>query len=182
MKVSFSYPDSDLFVDNVVGFPLPEPPAVTVVATDPNADEAGDPGRFTLSRTGDLSAPLTVLFDVSGTAAAGLDYAALPASAFLGAGVASTTLDVLPLFDLDPEPAETVVVTLRCDAAYVVAAPLEATVVIADNDWHLTAVHRTWEPRDGLGLPQTGDLALEHPLDLDQSPGTAPDASMRQAG
>ncbi|MCX6851245.1 MAG: hypothetical protein NTY98_20250, partial [Verrucomicrobia bacterium] len=50
-------------------------PVVSIVATDANAAEAGlDPGTFTVSRTGQTGAPLTVSLARSGTATSGTDY------------------------------------------------------------------------------------------------------------
>jgi hypothetical protein len=56
-------------------------PTVTIGATDANASETGsDPGRFTVSRSGGVSAPLTVKYTIGGTAIHGADYQQLLAS------------------------------------------------------------------------------------------------------
>src|SRR5206468_11287312 len=53
---------------------LAAPPSVTVSALVANATEAGlQPGKFRLSRTGDVSHALTVYYTVGGTAIAGSD-------------------------------------------------------------------------------------------------------------
>ncbi|MCB0963215.1 MAG: hypothetical protein KDA98_07930 [Acidimicrobiales bacterium] len=54
-------------------------------------------GTFTIARTGDLLAPLTVDVTSGGTAVAGTDYEALPAQVILPAGVATAELQVRPL-------------------------------------------------------------------------------------
>ena len=54
------------------------------------------PGSFTVTRTGDTSPDLTVLYTVSGTATAGADYGALPGSVTIPAGSATATIAVAP--------------------------------------------------------------------------------------
>src|SRR5204862_1878856 len=81
-------------VEDFTGAPecpgLPAAATVTVAATIATATEAGvQPGRFTISRTGDTSHALTVYFTVGGTATAGSDYASLPSSAQIPAGAAT---------------------------------------------------------------------------------------------
>ncbi|MBI4657829.1 MAG: S8 family serine peptidase [Verrucomicrobia bacterium] len=113
----------------------PTLPVVTVVATDDKSAEAGpDAGEFTISRTGDAAAALTVQFTLSGTAGNGTDYKALASSATLAAGAASTTIKLEPVDDTAVEDNETVILTLTEDATYKVGTPNSATVAIEDND------------------------------------------------
>lgn len=112
---------------------------VSVVATDPSANEDGDTGRFTVSRTGPTSNPLEVRFAVSGTANAPADYAlagtSSPGVLMIPAGMATSTLTVLPVDDMVPgEGGETVIVTLEPNAAYTIDAGAGAALVtIADK-------------------------------------------------
>lgn len=110
-------------------------PTVTVVATDPDAAEAGlDPGSFTISRTGSTTAALSVSVALSGTATNGSDYTTLSSPVTIPAGSASAVVTVTPIDDTTVESNETVVLTLSANAAYTVGAPSSATVTIVSND------------------------------------------------
>ena len=112
-------------------------PVVSIVATDPNAAEAGlDPGTFTISRTGPTAAALTVTLARSGTATSGSDYNAIatPLSLVIPAGAASATVTVTPIQDTLLEGPETVIETINTDPTYTVGSPATATVTIADDD------------------------------------------------
>jgi len=107
---------------------------VTVVATDPNASESGDPGVFTVSRTGSTATALTVNYTLGGNAQNGVDYQTLALSVTIPAGAASATVTVRPLDDSSREIAEPVYLMLAPGAGYIVGRPDAATVTIADND------------------------------------------------
>ena len=108
---------------------------VTVTASSPEAREAGlQPGVFTFTRDGDLTAPLTVQYVVSGAAIAGADYQPLPASVQFAAGSAAATLSVTPIDDELLESDELVVVTLTAGAGYGVGAGATASVAIVSDD------------------------------------------------
>jgi len=109
-------------------------PTVTVSATDSSASEtAGNPGRFTISRTGSTASSLTVQYAVGGSASGG-DYASLGTSVTIPAGSSSVTKTVSPVDDSADELNESVVLTLTDTAAYNVGSPSSATVTNADND------------------------------------------------
>jgi hypothetical protein len=111
-----------------------ERPVVTIVATDPNASEAGpDPGTFTISRTGPTTAALRVSFSPGGSALSGTDYVALGNNIFVPAGQSSVTLTVTPIADGVSEGAEIVDVFLIPNAGTTVGTPGSASVVIAAN-------------------------------------------------
>lgn len=79
-----------------------EPPVkgrtlVSVVATTPAATSGGVAGQFTITRTGDATAPMLVYYGVSGTAIPGVDYAALPGSVQFTAGQVTATVVVTAL-------------------------------------------------------------------------------------
>ncbi|MCI0635539.1 MAG: hypothetical protein L0206_16740, partial [Actinobacteria bacterium] len=115
---------------------------ITVEATDPDATEAGlTPGAFTLRRTGDMAAALTVLVSRGGSASNGADYASIGGTNFavtIAAGRASASVAILPLADNLVEDDETVVLTISPNLAYVVGTPDSATVVIGDDPAILT--------------------------------------------
>ncbi len=135
------------------GFAVPDEclnglPTVSVAASDSTATEAGPTsGAFTVTRMGDVSAGLTVLYSVGGTAAPDSDYTALSGSVSFVEGQTDATISVDPLDDMTVENDETVVVTLVADPAYNIGAPAEATVTIVSDD----------QP---AGVPVTIDKAL----------------------
>jgi hypothetical protein len=108
---------------------------VTVTATDPTATEAGTTtGTFTVKRTGNVAAPITVRYTVSGTAKPGADYVALSGAVTIPTGATSAAIVVRPLNDTTAEINETVIVRLAPNAAYTVGAPSSATVTITSNE------------------------------------------------
>lgn len=109
--------------------------AISVTAVAAAASETGPtPGVFRISRSGATNAPLTVNFQVTGTASSASDYAPLGNSATIPPGSRFVDLPVTPVDDPTPEPAETVVVTLTGALGARLGSPLSAVVQIADND------------------------------------------------
>ncbi|HTM30604.1 MAG TPA: CARDB domain-containing protein [Vicinamibacterales bacterium] len=110
-------------------------PTVRVSVDDGSAAEAGlSAGAVRLTRTGDLSDPLTVTYSVGGTASAGTDFVAMPGVATFAAGDANVTVPIVPLDDILVEPDETVVVSLSDGTGYSVGSPSSGTVTIASDD------------------------------------------------
>ena len=121
----------------------PALPVVTIQATDAVGAEPGaDTITFTLTRTGDLSAPLVVGFGWFGTAKLGKDFtAAVVGAGSLGkttvtfaAGMATLTIVITPIDDTTIEATETVIMTLKAGTVYTLGAPSSATASIQDND------------------------------------------------
>jgi hypothetical protein len=116
----------------------PMKPYLSVTATDAVADETGDTGTFTLTRTGRTDRPLTVYYVLSGTATNGADYAASPASPVsFAAGDTVRTVTITPVADAITEGSETVILTLMEDPVFSYDMPIGAgrydTVTIADT-------------------------------------------------
>jgi hypothetical protein len=113
------------------------PSTVRVVAANGGKASEFSPagnGHITFTRTGVTTLPLAVNFDLSGTATAD-DYLPLPASITIPAHKSSFTLDLVPVDDTIAEIPETVILTLRPDAAYAIdSARSSATVTLADNE------------------------------------------------
>ena len=97
-------------------------PTVSIRATDASANESGDTGTFTITRTGPTTADLRVTFVVSGGATNGTDYPALVSPVFIPAGSSTLTLTVSPADDGVAESNETVDVTLTSNTSVTVAA------------------------------------------------------------
>ncbi|MFO1451864.1 MAG: DUF1800 family protein [Opitutaceae bacterium] len=108
---------------------------VSVAATQPSTDSSGGgPGVFTLTRDGPTSAPLTVTYDIQGTAKNGLDYVALPGSVTFPAGASSVTVTVNPYGNLQTfSSTKSVFLTLTSSLAYGVSPTNTAAVTIAYN-------------------------------------------------
>jgi uncharacterized protein (DUF1800 family) len=108
------------------------PTTVAVVASNANADTSGsNPGVFTISRTGDTSQPLTVIYGIGGTAVSGIDYAALPGFVTIPAGATSVPVSISPYPSLSA-PSINVILTLTASSSYGIAGSGAATVNIAN--------------------------------------------------
>lgn len=121
---------------------------ISISATTDAAEPATN-GAFTVTRTGDTSLALTVLFNTpTGTATGGADYVT-PASVVIPANAASATVTVTVGDDSLVEGIETVILTITPDAAYVIGTA-SATVDITDNDsLSLSIVHESDGSEDG---------------------------------
>ena len=115
---------------------LPPPPPRPTVRVQRlfDAAEGGTNGSFRFSLTGVSETGVVLYYDVSGTAAAGSDYPALPGMVTIPAGGSSVTQVVAATDDTWAEPTETVTVTLLPADAYIIGSPAAATLSIADND------------------------------------------------
>jgi hypothetical protein len=105
----------------------------SITASDPAASEGGDPGSFTIQLNRPATNPVTVAYSIGGTATAGSDYQALPATVTIPAGQQQADLPVIPLSDNLVEPTETVTVTLQAGSDYLIGSPASASVDIADG-------------------------------------------------
>lgn len=108
---------------------------VALTASTAQATEAGPAnGVFTVTRTGDAGASLTVHYTVAGTALAGTDYASLPGTVTISAESATATVAVTPIDDAAFESDESVILTLGAAAGYSLGSPSVATVTIVSDD------------------------------------------------
>jgi PKD repeat protein len=132
----------------------PATAAVSVVATDAEAGEPGDPGVFTVTREGPTAGALTVAFSASGTAEEGVDYQALGATVVIPDGATSAPVTVTPLDDNAFESQESVVLTLEPLSGYAVAAPANASVSISDDEQsQLFGEGDDWRYFEGTSFP-----------------------------
>jgi subtilase family serine protease len=156
--------------------PAPSLPMLTIVASTATATEAGPTnGAFTLTRSGETSAPLTLSYAVSGTAAAGTDYVGLPGVVTIEAGAASAVIPVVPLNDTLVESNETVVATLASNPAYVVGSgPATVTIVSDDAPPDLVVTTVTGPSVAGAGTTITlADTTKNQGAGLSQPSSTA---------
>jgi YD repeat-containing protein len=114
---------------------------VEVAATDNYAQEGGNTGVFTITRSGNTNVAITINYTNAGTALPDSDYTALSGSVTLPAGVMETNLTVSPISGGGTEDAETVVLTLKTNTAYFLGLSTNAVVTIGSEFPH---------PRDTL--------------------------------
>jgi subtilisin-like proprotein convertase family protein len=108
-------------------------PAVTIVATDPNASETPlDTGTFTVTRSVVTDQALVVNITIGGTAASGTDFVPIAATVTIPANQASATITVTPVADGMAEPPETVIASIAAGTFYTIGSPSSATVTITD--------------------------------------------------
>jgi len=115
-------------------------PVVEIVASDAVAGEFGtNTGWFTVvCPNGTNAAPLTVNYSIGGSALPGVDYAALPGSIMIPAGVLATNIFISPLGDNLTTNQVSVTLNLTASTNYVLTSLTNATVVIGDwpiNIW-----------------------------------------------
>jgi N-acetylneuraminic acid mutarotase len=143
-------------------------PRVTVAATDGSASEtAGNPGTFTVTRSGATDQPLVVNLAVGGSATNGTDYGVLGTSVTIPAAHSSANVVVQPVDDSAVEGGESVTLAVAPGEGYTVGSTSPASVSIADNDaapgttinWQTVA--STALPRsEGMGAVVNGKLYL----------------------
>lgn len=156
-------------------------PAVSVVATDASASEFGpDPGAITISRTGGTDLPLSVPYTLSGSAANGTTYAALPTSAIIPAGAPAVAIPVTPLPDNLAQGDRTATLSLAVSTAFNPGAAVTAAVTIHDkpaDQWRLEkfgAAANDPEAQDLADWERDGVKNLvEYGLNLDPKAATA---------
>ncbi len=91
-------------------------------------------GSVTFTRSGEITADLTVNYNVSGTAVAGVDYMALSGSAVIPTGSASVTESIIPINDSIAKPGRTINITVTNGGGYTAGAPGNTIVTITDDD------------------------------------------------
>jgi hypothetical protein len=149
-------------------------PTVSVEAVDPTALEGGSTttGAFRLTRTGDLSQPLTAYFDILGTATNGVDYQPITGQVYFSFGQDSAVIRVTPIDDALPETRETVVLHLTDSpqGSYQLnSGQSEATVSIVDDEADLPIVTIEATDPDATRLLDWGvvTVRIDHPLAYD---------------
>ena len=110
-------------------------PVVNVVATVSAALELGPvAGEFTFTRSGSTDLPLTIFYELSGTAAADADYVAPSGSITIPAGTSLTKLPIMPVDDALNEGNETVTLSLLSDDTYLLGTGTGDSVILIDDD------------------------------------------------
>lgn len=154
-------------------------PKLTVVASDAAASEtASDPGRFTITRTGqDNSYNLTVHFSLGGSALPGTDYRRIDGTAVIPAHETSVNIDVIPFNDSIDEATQTVICRLATNDNYAITPPGSATVTIADDDSTQFSIratgvndgNRVQEPVNATSSPRQASFTVYRPSSGDSA-------------
>ena len=107
------------------------PNVVSLSSASVTADNGGtNPGVVVVTRSGDTSQPLTVAYNVGGSAVAGSDYDELSGSVTFPAGLSSAEILVNPDPSVTTAPSETVQITLTSGSGYSLGSTTSATVTI----------------------------------------------------
>jgi len=122
----FRYATNRLANQNVVTLTSLNP-----TATVPDVDPAADTGMFSLTRGGFPLNAVTVQLGVSGTAAEGVDYVALPRPVTFPIGVSTVYSPVTPLASSPLKSGQPVTMTVQPGAGYTIGTPGSASVVIS---------------------------------------------------
>jgi hypothetical protein len=146
----------------------PRLPVVTIEAPHPNASETpGHPGLFYIYRTGPTNHPLTVFWEIGGTAGNGVDYATLSNLVVIPAGRSFVRVAVVPMDDDLVEAPETVRATLYYPPfagpfppTYAIGSPSNATVTIFDNDPALPPFVRIFSPTNGTAFTAPANIQI----------------------
>ena len=126
-------------------------PSVSIAAERPLACESPVLfGAFRVTRAGATDAPLTVHYRVAGTAANGVDHAALSGSVTLRAQQASALIEIWPVADAVAEGSETVQIALLPDTAYSLAQTNAELAIVDDMDVTHPQVLRLGPPAAGF--------------------------------
>jgi hypothetical protein len=136
------------------------PFAVSIAAPDPDLGGAeGNPGRLVIARDVAHSSSLVVNLATSGSATAGVDYAALPASVTIPANASGVALNVSTISGQLPPEDRVLAVRVAAGPGYAPASSDSATLTIrAAADAFGRWVARTFS------IEQQGDPLVSGPL------------------
>ena len=151
--------------------------SVSIAATDNTASETNvdvpvDWATFTISRLTATATPLTVHFNVTGTAtfndgvALEPDYQPIAVEATIPAFATSVNLVIRPLNDQAIEGVETVIISLESDPAYAIGAVSSAQINIVDNDRQKVQLVNLDNQADEINPANTGHLRLIRSVDI----------------
>jgi len=109
-------------------------PVVNMAATVGTANEMNtEAALITFTRTGDMTLPLLVPIETSGSAVSESHFQALPSSITISAGQSSATLQVLPISDAIAQGERSLTVNLAADFSYVSGSNDQASITIRDK-------------------------------------------------
>lgn len=129
-------------------YQAPTRPRVSLTATPGVIGEAsGGSITYTLTRVGDLTDALTVQIGITGSAQNGTDFQTIPTSFEIPAGSAISTFSLVPINDSHGEHAESVVIQILADNAYLITAGDPVITITSDDTPKMT--HLEVDPEVG---------------------------------
>jgi len=157
---------------------LDNEPLVSAQVLDAQANESGDTGTFTITRTGSTAEPLVVSIAMNGVAVAGIDYLSPGATVAIPAGAASTTIAIVPLEDLETEFNELITLNIIPGISHGVGTPSSASMTLIENDETEIYFDTDVASADEGGVAQiivrrVGNLLLPTTLNYTATSGTA---------
>ena len=137
-------------------------PKITLNASKISILEDNQTSKYTVSRDGDTSAPLTVFFDLNGTAIPGSDFnqtGATPvtntsSSVTIAAGSTTADVTITPIKDSVKEIDKTILATIATNSNYKIVTKNSVDVTITDDDVE-SGVYYVMKPTDST-LKLTG--------------------------
>jgi hypothetical protein len=130
-----------------------------------------DPAVFAVHRTGSTDLPLTVFYNLGGTASNGRDYKTLDGKVVIPRGAADARILIEPIDDDQVEGLEIVVAKLNpvdCCAVfppppdcYIVGEPASASACIRDNDRNLSPKAEILAPADNAVFVKPADIEIQ---------------------
>jgi T5SS/PEP-CTERM-associated repeat protein len=109
-------------------------PTVSVKAPAKLKESAKKGAKIKFARTGDTTDPLTVHYQLGGTAEPGVDYGLLPGTLEIPAKKKSATLVIVPFADGLIEPPETIELTVLPGDDYAPSSPLPVTITLLSTE------------------------------------------------
>lgn len=145
---------------------------VTVSATIAKASEFGaKPGQFTISRSGDTTANLTVNYGLIGTAVNGVAYQTLPGTATIVAGQTTALISLVPIDDGIANWNKTATLTISSSSSYAIGSSASASVTIIDSYGDTSGDNLADAMSSIFGLdPYTASTAWRTDTDVDALP------------
>lgn len=143
LRLHVNYTDQKGFTEAVTlvaGRVPPQLPSISLSLSPATAvaEEGRNSLRFTFTRTGPTTDPLTVDYTVGGTATLGSDYGGIAGPSTIkrvtfSAGSAVATMTVAPIADSKVESPESVTLTLAPSTGYNIGRPSSVTGTLRDS-------------------------------------------------
>lgn len=143
-------------------------PTVTIQATQPRASGPGNPGVFTVFRSGDTNLNLNVYYTIGGSASNGVDYAKISNYLLIPGGAISNTIVITPLETTSSSMVDKTVFLQLAPAPtlnpvnFEIGVPSNATVyVVGSGVTNLPPSVAIFSPADGSVFYTPTNIMLE---------------------
>ncbi len=147
--------------------------ATFIVNASGNPSEVGPtPGTFTITRSGNTSAPATVNYTVSGTAASNDYLEKLTGSVNFAVGQTTATITITPVQDGQLEGNQTLTISLTPSSNYNLGTSTSATLTIQDGSLVAGGLNATYF--SGTNLATAKLTRLDSSINFNWASGTSP--------